>query len=279
VAGVVACSSDTPSQAAPDGGAEPADPADGGSVPDVDTRKGEGEPCESNDECSSGICELTCSTVAHALPEPGADPLAGCTLDPGAPVVEVDAGAEEDPIGGAKNFTLAQALAGFPAGSGKLTAIIRTELGPIKCELAETAAPLTVANFVGLARGTRPSMDASGQWKATRFYDGLTWHRVIPGFVIQGGDPSGDGTGGPGYNLVTENHVDEPFGTLAAAAGIRPSGSQFYVVVGQGPKPDYNVFGVCSTKTAVAISRLERDEMDRPKTPVHMVGIDIARCP
>src|SRR5450432_367822 len=82
--------------------------------------------------------------------------LDGCTNDPGAPAVTVDPNATSDPAGGADKFTLAQALAGFPAGAGKLTVLISTEKSAIRCELLETTAPISVANFVGLARGTRP---------------------------------------------------------------------------------------------------------------------------
>lgn len=209
----------------------------------------------------------------------GPDPLVGCTKDPGAPAITVDPNSATDPTGGPALFTLAKALEGFPAGPGKLSAGIRTEHGGIKCELAEAAAPISVANFVGLARGTRPYQDDKGKWKTGRFYDGLTWHRVVPGFVIQGGDPSGDGTGGPGYDLVKENQVDEPLGTLAMAAGKEPGGSQFYVVVGKGPKAEYNVFGTCTTDTAIAIANVPRDGFNAPLTTVHMIKVEIARCP
>jgi peptidyl-prolyl cis-trans isomerase A (cyclophilin A) len=190
----------------------------------------------------------------------------------------VSADAPTDPAGGAAAFTLDKALKGFPAGAGKLTASITTEHGTIKCELFEAVAPISVANFVGLARGTRPFKSA-GKWKVGRFFDGLLWHRVIPDFVIQGGDPDGDGTGGPGYDLVKENQVDEPLGALAQAAAKAPSGSQFYVVVGHGPAPNYNVFGNCATEAAVAIAGVARDPLDAPTTPVHMIKVDIARCP
>jgi peptidyl-prolyl cis-trans isomerase A (cyclophilin A) len=209
----------------------------------------------------------------------GPDPLLGCTKDPGAPAVTVDPSSATDPTGGAAMFTLAKALDGFPAGAGKLTAGIRTEKGGIKCELDETAAPISVANFVGLARGTRPYKNDKGKWTTGHFFDGLIWHRVIPNFVIQGGDPDGLGTGGPGYNLVKENQVDEPLGTLAMAASSTVSGSQFYIVVGTGPKAEYNVFGKCETDSAVAIAGVPRDDSDMPKTPVHMLKVDIARCP
>ena len=206
------------------------------------------------------------------------NPLPGCPQDPGPPEIEVDSKAATDPIGGAEKFTLAQALAGYPASTGVLTALITTDKGTIRCELDETAAPITVANFVGLARGTRPYKTGT-KWKVGRFYDGLIWHRVIPNFVIQGGDPRGTGAGGPGYTLVEENHVDEPRGTLAMAASTEPNGSQFYIVVGRGPAADYNVFGKCETKTAVAIASVPRNRSDKPNTDVHMQRIDIARCP
>lgn len=208
----------------------------------------------------------------------GPSPIASCTQDPGATAPTFDPASATDPIGGAAKFTLEMALAGFPAGQGKLPAAIRTEKGWLKCDLDESAAPVSVANFVGLARGTRPyKLDKT--WQVGKFYDGLVWHRVIPDFVIQGGDPDGVGTGGPGYDLVPENQVDEPLGTLAMAAAKAPSGSQFYVVVGQGPAAKYNVFGHCSTEAAVAIAGVPRDEADMPKTPVHMLKVEIGRCP
>jgi peptidyl-prolyl cis-trans isomerase A (cyclophilin A) len=209
---------------------------------------------------------------------PGPDVLTGCTKDPGATAPAFDPASATDPIGSAESFTMQMALAGFPAGGGKLTAAISTEKSSIKCELLEAAAPISVANFVGLARGTRP-YKISSKWQVGRFYDGLTWHRVIPNFVIQGGDPLGDGTGGPGYDLVKENQLDEPLGTLAMAAAAKPSGSQFYIVVGKGPAANYNVFGTCTTENAIAIAAVERDTSDMPKTPVHLIKVDIARCP
>lgn len=209
----------------------------------------------------------------------GPDPLLGCTKDPGAPAGEVDPNAAADPTGGAEKFTLALALAGFPAGGGKLTAAISTEKSTIRCELLEAVAPISVANFVGLARGTRPFKDDGGKWKLGRFYDGLKWHRVIPDFVIQGGDPDGNGRGGPGYDLVKENQVEEPLGTMAMAASAQVSGSQFYVVVGKGPAANYNVFGTCTTENAIAIAGVDRDDNDAPKVPVHMLKVEIGRCP
>lgn len=219
------------------------------------------------------------------------DPLAACTKDPGPadPGIGLGDGGVEDPVvGGAASFTLAQALAGFPSGPGVLTAVITTELGKIVCQLDEAKAPVTVANFVGLARGTRPSQNNLGAWKAKRFYDGLIWHRVIPGFVIQGGDPQGNGGGGPGYSLPNENHLPQDLGVLSSAAGTTtddagmntfiPSGSQFYVVTGKGPGSDYNVFGKCTTDVAQAIADVPTKN-EAPITKVHMQRIEIGRCP
>lgn len=205
-------------------------------------------------------------------------PLPGCPSDPGPPKQTVDAASKTDPTGGAESFTLEQALAGYTAKTGVLTALITTEKSTIRCTLDEKNAPVSVANFVGLARGTRP-FKKDGKWQVGRFYDGLIWHRVIPDFVIQGGDPLGKGTGGPGYDLVKENQVEEPLGTMAMAASSKVSGSQFYIVVGQGPEASYNVFGSCSTETAIKIAAEPRDEDDKPLTDVHMTRIDIARCP
>ena len=218
------------------------------------------------------------------------DPLAGCTRDPGAPPPDggtpVDGGfasdASTDPVD-PTTFTVDMAMAGFPSGGGTITALISTEMGQIVCTLDDAKAPVSVANFVGLARGTRPALRGSTTtWTWTHFYDGLKWHRVIPGFVIQGGDPLGNGTGGPGYGLPVENHVAEPKGTLAMAATgpTAPSGSQFYIVVGKGPTADYNVFGTCTTDVANTIANVPTNPAnDMPKTPVHMQTIEIARCP
>lgn len=210
--------------------------------------------------------------------EAAVDPFVGCTKDPGAPMVD------PTPIDPAM-FTMDKATAGFPAGTGKWKAAITTELGVITCTFDDAAAPFTVANFIGLARGTRPYQDyKTMMWKVGRFYDGLTWHRVIPDFVVQGGDPRGTGYGGPGYDpLPVENHVEEPLGTLAMASTdeTHPSGSQFYIVVGPFTDKLYNVFGSCDTDVAEAISMVPvvSKTSGKPKTPIHMQRIDIARCP
>ena len=169
-------------------------------------------------------------------------------------------------------------------GDGPLKARITTNHGEILCELAADKAPLTVANFVGLARGLHPWKDpATGEVVKRPFYDGLIFHRVIPEFMIQGGDPEGRGTGGPGYEFATEvspelTH-DRP-GTLSMAnAGPNTNGSQFFITEEPTPQLDggYNVFGYCDNVEVVKeIARVEK-RSDKPVEDVVMEKVEIFR--
>ncbi|MGE5507327.1 MAG: peptidylprolyl isomerase [Chitinophagales bacterium] len=136
--------------------------------------------------------------------------------------------------------------------------------GVIKAELFPDQAPNTVNNFISLARNG--------------FYDGLLFHRVIPGFMIQGGDPRGNGTGGPGYGIKGEfkangfpNELKHTKGTLsmARARNVNSAGSQFFIMVGDAPHLDgqYAAFGrvIEGQEHADAISLVARDAMDRPR--------------
>ncbi|MFT4523490.1 MAG: peptidyl-prolyl cis-trans isomerase A (cyclophilin A) [Bacteroidia bacterium] len=127
-----------------------------------------------------------------------------------------------------------------------LYAEIATNKGDIYVLLEFEKAPNTVANFVGLAEGT---IENEAKKMGEPYFDGLTFHRVVPGFVVQGGDPAGNGGGGPGYNFKQEIHPDlkhDKPGTLAMAnAGPNTNGSQFYITHTATPHLDggYNVFG------------------------------------
>lgn len=147
------------------------------------------------------------------------------------------------------------------------------------CKLFTKQAPLATANFIGLAEGTKDWVDPVTQKKmhGVHFYDGTTFHRVIPNFMIQGGDRVGDGTGDAGYmfaNEVLPNLTFDVPGRLAMAnAGPDTNGTQFFVT--EGPQPDldgkYTIFGQCDAQSVVvssAIARVDRDARDKPTAPV-----------
>jgi peptidyl-prolyl cis-trans isomerase A (cyclophilin A) len=166
---------------------------------------------------------------------------------------------------------------GIP-GKGGLLATFKTPIGTIKCQLLADKAPMTVANFVGLATGKKAWIDpkTAKVQKNKPFYDGLIFHRVIPGFMIQGGDPMGMGTGGPGYTFGDETLPDVTMapGTLAMAnSGPSTNGSQFFITEGS---PDYlngkhTIFGRCKPIDIVTkIGAVKRTSSDKPDVPVTM---------
>jgi peptidyl-prolyl cis-trans isomerase A (cyclophilin A) len=131
-----------------------------------------------------------------------------------------------------------------------LTATFHTSAGDIVVRLMPEKAPKTVENFVGLAEGTREWTDPrSGQKSSARLYDGTVFHRVIPEFMIQGGDPLGTGTGGPGYRFADElgpdNRFSKPFLLAMANAGPNTNGSQFFITEVPTPWLDkgHTIFG------------------------------------
>src|ERR1700757_821467 len=170
-----------------------------------------------------------------------------------------------------------------PAGT---YAVFETSLGNIVCKLFEKEAPKTVANFIGLAEGTKESADPmTGKKEKRNYYDGLVFHRVIPQFMIQGGCPRGDGRGGPGYSFEDEFHSSlrhsKP-GTLSLAnSGPNTNGSQFFITVAPTPHLDnrHTIFGevVEGQDVANKISTLPRDRSDRPNTPVTINHVKIER--
>jgi len=187
----------------------------------------------------------------------------------------------EDPVKG--HFTIEDATKGL-TGSGPLTAKIETTQGTFTCELYDKQAPITVANFVGLARGLRPFKDKSGQWVKKPFYDGLIFHRVIPSFMIQGGDPLGIGSGNPGYRFDNEISPDLKFdkpGLLAMAnAGPGTNGSQFFITEGTPMylNGKHTIFGKCDPLSLVSkITAVDRGPRDKPTTDVVMKKVTITR--
>ena len=167
-----------------------------------------------------------------------------------------------------------------------LYATFETSQGDVVCKLFEKETPKTVANFVGLAEGSKEFTDPKSGQKAKRpFYDGLTFHRVIPSFMIQGGCPLGTGTGGPGYRFEDEFHKslrhDKPGKLSMANSGPNTNGSQFFITVAATPWLDnrHSIFGeiVEGQDIANKISETARDSNDRPRTPVILKHVRIER--
>lgn len=162
-----------------------------------------------------------------------------------------------------------------------------TSMGTIVCQLFPQSAPHTVENFVGLAEGTKEFQDPqSGKMVKRPFYDGLVFHRVIKNFMIQGGDPLGNGTGGPGYQFDDEIDATRDFshkGVLAMAnAGPNTNGSQFFIITGAsgvGLPPLYSLFGqVVSGMDAVMAMDAVGSSGGRPAETVTIEKVEITEA-
>lgn len=157
--------------------------------------------------------------------------------------------------------------------TARYTALIKTNVGNMEIELFPGQAPITVNNFIFLANDG--------------FYDGIIFHRVIPSFMIQGGDPTGTGTGGPGYRFqdefVPNLTFDQPGRLAMANSGPGTNGSQFFITT--VPTPHLNgahtIFGqvTLGQEVADAISLAQTGAQDRPTTPIVIQGIDITKNP
>jgi peptidyl-prolyl cis-trans isomerase A (cyclophilin A) len=173
-----------------------------------------------------------------------------------------------------------------PAFAQEPTAILETTMGNIRCKLFPKEAPKTVANFIGLADGTKDWTDpATGQKRhGVPLYSGTIFHRVIPNFMIQGGDPLGMGTGDGGYKfddeIVPSLTFDRPGRLAMANSGPNTNGSQFFIT--EVPTPWLNghhtIFGQCdeaSVELVKKIARVPKGANDKPVTPVRINKIVI----
>jgi peptidyl-prolyl cis-trans isomerase A (cyclophilin A) len=168
----------------------------------------------------------------------------------------------------------------------KQTATLHTTAGDIVVELFGDQAPVTVQNFVNLAEGSKEWQNpATGQKSNEPLYNGTVFHRVIEGFMIQGGDPLGSGRGGPGYQFKDEFHpdlrFDRPYLLAMANAGPGTNGSQFFITV--GPTPHLNrkhtIFGEVADADSRAvidqIAKTPTDHSDRPREDITITSVEI----
>jgi peptidyl-prolyl cis-trans isomerase A (cyclophilin A) len=176
-----------------------------------------------------------------------------------------------------------------PAHAAKPTAIIDTTVGKMTCTLFPDKAPIGVANFIGLATGTKDWKNpATGaMMHGVPLYDGTIFHRVIPEFMIQGGDPAGNGSGGPGYKFKNEVSSDLLFdkpGRLAYAnSGPDTNGSQFFITEdvqhSRHLSGSYTIFGQCDEASLTLVQQIARNPTDprnnRPFRPVKINHITI----
>ncbi len=167
------------------------------------------------------------------------------------------------------------------------TATLHTNRGDIKIALFGNHAPKTVSNFVGLAQGTKDySTENASGGSSGPFYDGMVFHRVIDGFMIQGGDPTGTGRGGPGYQFADEFHpelqFDKPYLLAMANAGPGTNGSQFFITVGRPEHLNrkHTIFGEVvdseSQKVVDAVAGTATDRGDRPAEEVVVESVTIS---
>ncbi|WP_443217648.1 peptidylprolyl isomerase [Saccharothrix sp. CCNWYY140] len=170
----------------------------------------------------------------------------------------------------------------------KVTATLHTTQGDIRINLFPDHAPKTVANFVGLAEGTKDYSEANARGENSGpFYDGAIFHRVIAGFMLQGGDPTGTGRGGPGYKFADEFHPElqfnKPYLLAMANAGPNSNGSQFFITVAPTTWLNFKhtIFGEVADQDSInvvnAIGNTPTGAGDRPVTDVVITKVSIER--
>jgi peptidyl-prolyl cis-trans isomerase A (cyclophilin A) len=218
------------------------------------------------------ICVIALSSygaIAQSSPTPA-------TSAPSAP-------AAQDALPDAPSTTSHQQPPPVPTGP---TVLFDTTMGRLTCKLFEQEAPITVANFIGLATGTKTWTDPVTLKKVTGlpFYDGTTFHRVIPGFMIQGGDRLGTGEGDAGYYIQDEIsptlRFDVPGRLAMANSGPGTDGAQFFITQAATPQlnGNYTIFGQCDPHTVLmvtGITLVDRNANDKPLTPVTLNKVTI----
>lgn len=243
--------------------------------------------------CQSGPSPepLSRATPSPAAPRPTATVTAVNTAPPapppppppptGAKPVATVAVSEGDPVKG--KFSLADATTGL-AGTGKLVATMKTDKGTLECELWPDKAPITVATFVGLARGLRPWKTPAGEWVKKPLYDGTPFHRIIRGFMIQGGDPKGNGSGDPGFVIpdeIWEGARHDQRGLICMAnRGPNTNGSQFFIMDGVAAHLDggYTIFGKCTPDSVIESIATSPTAGDKAVSPPKILTLTVKRA-
>ncbi len=205
------------------------------------------------------------------------------------PVAEIKVSAD-DPVKG--KWTLEDATKGLPKGE-VLVASIETDLGTLECKLFDDKAPITVANFVGLARGLRPWKTPEDKWEKKAAYDGTIFHRIVKGFMIQGGDAKKNGTGEAGYVIpdeIWEGATHDKAGLLCMAnRGANTNSAQFFITDASAPHLDfdnsrgrpsggYTIFGECGPIDLVhTIASVKMKSREQPECPPVIKKVTVTR--
>lgn len=186
----------------------------------------------------------------------------------------------EDPLQG--KWSLDDATKGLPAGK-QILATIETDLGNLECKMFDDKAPISVANFVGLARGLRPWKTPEGAWEKKPAYDGTPFHRIIKGFMIQGGDAKKNGSGEAGYVIpdeVWEGGSHDRAGLLCMAnRGANTNSAQFFITDGAAYHLDnaYTILGECGPEELVHKIASVEVQGERPKTTLTIKKVTVTR--
>jgi peptidyl-prolyl cis-trans isomerase A (cyclophilin A) len=246
------------------------------------------DPAATQKPASSTPAQVSTATAKPQI-RPMPPPDKGPHVVHAQPVAEVKA-SEDDPLKG--KWTLEDATKGLPKGD-LLVASIETDLGTLECKLFDDKAPITVANFVGLARGLRPWKTPDQKWEKKAAYDGTIFHRIVKGFMIQGGDAMKNGSGEAGYVIpdeVWEGATHDRAGLLCMAnRGANTNSAQFFITDEAAahldfdnshgrPRGGYTIFGECGPIDLVhKIASVKMKSREQPETPPVIKKVTITR--